>query len=121
MECRINESEYRFLDILWENEPISSPELVKICLDRLGWKKSTTYTVIKNLSEKKVMVNENTICSTLVSREQVNRQEANEMLNKKYGGSIPAFLTAFLRERRITEAEARRIKSMIDEMVDDDK
>lgn len=121
MECRINESEYRFLDILWENEPVSSPELVKICLDRLGWKKSTTYTVIKNLSEKKVMVNENTICRTLVSRDQVNRQEANEMLNKKYGGSIPAFLTAFLRERRITEAEARRIKSMIDEMVDDEK
>lgn len=120
MEYRINESEYRFLDILWENEPISSPLLVKKCFERLGWKKSTTYTVIKNLSEKRVMINENTICSTLVSREQVNRQEANEMLTKKYGGSIPAFLTAFLRERKISEEEAKRIKSMIDEMVDDE-
>jgi len=73
---KIFESEYRFLCILWENEPIASPQLVKLCNEELGWKKSTTYTVIKKLSDKRIVKNENTIVSSLVDKTEVDRQES---------------------------------------------
>lgn len=120
MKVKINESEYRFMDILWEKEPVSSPELVKLCAERLGWKKSTTYTVIKNLSEKQALVNQNTIVTSLVSWGEVNRQEAEEMLEKKFGGNIPVFLAAFMQDRKLTREEAMKIRKMIDEMSEEE-
>ena len=89
---KVFESEYRFCLILWENEPIKSSELIKLCMDKLGWKPTTTYTVIKRLSERGVLKNENTVVSSLVSREEIQAAEIDEMVEKTFGGSLPAFI-----------------------------
>ena len=102
---KIFESEYRFCLILWEYEPIKSSELVKLCKDKLGWKPTTTYTVIKRLSERGVVKNENTVVSSLVSREEAQAAEIDEMVEKTFGGSLPAFIAAFTKHRRLSERE----------------
>lgn len=118
MDYHINESEYRFLDILWDEEPIPSMELVKCCEERLGWKKPTTYTVIRNLGEKGIVRNENAVVRTLVSRDCIQRQESDDFLKKKFRGSLPAFVAAFLQDRKLTAEEAQEIQKMIDEAVE---
>ncbi len=115
----MNESEYRFLTVLWETEPVSSPELVLICSGRLGWKKSTTYTVIKRLCEKRIVENQSTIVTALVSKEEIDRQESEAFLKNNFHGSVPAFLAAFLKDRKLTKEEAEKIKALIEEIPDD--
>lgn len=115
---KIYEGEYRFLNILWENEPIASPRLVQLCNERLGWKKSTTYTVIKKLIDKGVVQNDNTIVSSLVSKEEVDRQDSEELLQRTSKGNIPAFFAAFLKDRKLSREDAERIRQMIDQMED---
>ena len=114
---KVFESEYRFCLILWEHEPVKSTELVKLCEQELGWKKSTTYTVIKKLSDKGIVKNEQTIVTSLFSKEEVDRQESDAFLERSYNGDIPAFLASFFKDRKITEKEAQRIKKMIEEAV----
>lgn len=111
---KIFESEYRFCLILWEQEPIKSSELVKLCKERLGWKPTTTYTVIKRLSERGVLKNENTIVTALVTKDEVQASEIDEMLEKKFEGSIPAFIAAFTKHQKISEKEIDEIQQMID-------
>ena len=111
---KIFESEYRFCLILWEYEPIKSSELVKLCKDKLGWKPTTTYTVIKRLSERGVVKNENTVVSSLVSREEAQAAEIDEMVEKTFGGSLPAFIAAFTKHRRLSEREIVEVQQMID-------
>ena len=111
---KVFESEYRFCLILWEHEPVASGELVKLCREQLGWKSSTTYTVIKRLSERGVLQNENTIVSSLVTKDQVQAAEIDELVEKKFAGSLPAFLAAFARHRRLTPAELDQVQAMID-------
>uniref|UniRef100_N2A8P6 BlaI/MecI/CopY family transcriptional regulator n=1 Tax=Eubacterium plexicaudatum ASF492 TaxID=1235802 RepID=N2A8P6_9FIRM len=113
---RISEGEYRFLSILWEDEPVASPELVKRCNAQLGWKKSTTYTVIKKLIGKGIVKNENTIVSALVSKDEVDRWQGEELLQRTSKGNVPAFLAAFLKDRKLSGADMERIRRMIDEM-----
>ena len=112
---KVFESEYRFLCILWENEPVSSPELVKLCNQEFGWKKSTSYTVIKKLVDKGIVKNENTIVESLVSKEEIDRQASDELLERTCQGNVPSFLAAFLKDRKLTKDEAERIKKMIEE------
>ena len=111
---KIFESEYRFCLILWEQEPVKSSELVQLCRERLGWKPTTTYTVIKRLSERGVLKNENSVVTALITREQVQAAEIDELVEKKFGGSIPAFVAAFTRHERITEKEIDEVQRMID-------
>ena len=111
---KIFESEYRFCLILWEHEPIKSGKLVELCKDRLGWKPTTTYTVIKKLSERGVLKNENTIVSSLVSKDEVQASELNEMVDKTFEGSLPAFIAAFTKHRRISDAEIDAVQEIID-------
>ena len=111
---KIFESEYRFCLILWENEPIKSSELVNLCRERLGWKPTTTYTVIKRLSERGVLKNENTIVSSLVSKDEVQASEINEMVEKTFEGSLPAFIAAFAKHQKISREELDTIQQMID-------
>lgn len=111
---KIFESEYRFCLILWENEPIKSSELVNLCRERLGWKPTTTYTVIKRLSERGVLKNENTIVSSLVSKDEAQAAEINEMVEKTFEGSLPAFIAAFTKHRKISEKELDEVQAMID-------
>ena len=111
---KIFESEYRFCLILWEHEPIKSSELVALCKERLGWKPTTTYTVIKRLSERGVLKNENTVVTALVTKEQVQTAELDEMVQKTFEGSLPAFIAAFTKRRDLTDADIDAVQSMID-------
>ena len=111
---KIFESEYRFCLILWEHEPIKSSELVALCREQLGWKPTTTYTVIKRLSERGVLKNENTIVSALVTKDQVQTAEIEEMVEKTFEGSLPAFVAAFTRHQKISEKEIEEVQRMID-------
>ena len=111
---KIFESEYRFCRILWEHEPIKSKELVKLCQEQLGWKPTTTYTVIKRLSERGVVKNENTVVSALVSQEEVQAAQVDEMMEKTFDGSLPAFIAAFSRNRKVSPEEIDQVQAMID-------
>lgn len=111
---KIFESEYRFCEILWENEPVSSSELVKLCNEKLDWKKSTTYTVIKRLSERGILKSENAIVTSLVSKEEVQEAEGEEFLKKNFSGSLPGFIAAFTRKKQLTSKEIEQIQQIID-------
>ena len=111
---KVFESEYRFCLILWENEPIKSSELVNLCKEQLGWKPTTTYTVIKRLSERGVLKNENTVVTSLVSKEQVQAAEIDGMVEKTFEGSLPAFIAAFTKHRRFSQREIDEVQQMID-------
>ena len=111
---KIFESEYRFLSVLWEVEPVDSPTLVKLCNERLGWKKSTTYTVIKKLSEKGVVKSEKTIVESLISKEEADKQAGDELLERTSNGNIPAFLAAFLKDRKLSKSDVEKIRSLIE-------
>ena len=111
---KVFESEYRFCLILWEHEPVRSSDLVRLCREQLGWKPTTTYTVIKRLSERGVLKNEDSVVTALVSKEQVQEAEIDELVEKKFGGSLPAFVAAFTRHGRMTEKEIDQVQRMID-------
>jgi len=111
---KVFESEYRFCLILWENEPIKSSKLVELCQEQLGWKPTTTYTVIKRLSERGVLKNENTVVTSLVSKEQVQAAEIDEMVEKTFEGSLPAFIAAFTKHQKISDSEIDSLQKMID-------
>ena len=111
---KIFEVEYRFMLIVWEHEPINSTELVKLCNEKFGWKKSTTYTVIKRLSERGALKNENAVVSSLVSRLQIQKYESEQILEKTFDNSLPSFITAFLQDKTLTEEEAEHITKMIE-------
>ena len=111
---KVFESEYRFCLILWEHEPIKSSELVNLCKEQLGWKPTTTYTVIKRLSERGVLKNENTIVSSLVSKDEIQASEINEMVEKTFEGSLPAFIAAFTKHQKISDKEIDEVQRMID-------
>lgn len=111
---KIFESEYRFCLILWQNEPINSTRLVALCKEQLGWSKATTYTVIKRLSERGVLKNENAVVSSLVRKEDVQTAELDELVEKTFEGSIPAFIAAFTRKRNLSATELDELQAMID-------
>ena len=111
---KIFESEYRFCLILWEREPVSTPELVRLCLDKLGWKRTTTYTVIKRLGERGVLKNEEGIVSSLISKEEAQVSELDELMEKKFQGSLPAFLAAFARRQELSQEEVEEIRRIIE-------
>ena len=110
---KIFESEYRFCLILWEHEPINSTKLVKLCHEQLGWTKPTTYTVIRQLAERGVLKNENATVSSLVSKAEVQRAEMEELMEKTFEGSLPAFLAAFCSCGNLTEEESRKLAELI--------
>ena len=111
---KIFESEYRFCLILWENEPINSTKLVALCKEKLGWSKTTTYTVIHRLAERGVLKNESAIVSSLVSKEQVQEFELNQLVEKTFEGSFPSFIAAFSRSKKLTDEEVAQLQQLID-------
>ncbi|MBQ7801470.1 MAG: BlaI/MecI/CopY family transcriptional regulator [Oscillospiraceae bacterium] len=111
---KIFESEYRFCLILWEHEPVNSTKLVELCKAQLGWSKATTYTVIRRLSERGVLKNENAIVTSLISREQAEESQVEELVEKTFQGSMPAFIAAFSRNRKLTQGEVDQLKALID-------
>ncbi len=114
-ELKLYDAEYRLMEIVWELEPLSSTELYKACLPRLGWKKSTTYTMLRKLCERGMLRNENSTVTSLVKREDVQRYESRAVVDKWFDHSLPRFLAAFLGEKKLTEEEAEELKRLIDE------
>ena len=111
---KIFESEYRFCLILWEEEPVRTSRLVELGGERLGWKPTTTYTVIKRLSDRGVLKKENGVVTSLVSKDEAQAAELNEMVEKTFEGSLPAFVAAFTRCKKVSDAEIDAIQQMID-------
>lgn len=117
-EKKLYDSEYRMMNLIWEHEPVNSTELTRLCAVKLGWKKSTCYTVLKKLAERGFVRNEQAVVTALVPREEVRRRESETVVDKSFDGSLPAFLTAFLTDRKLTKREAEEIRRMIEEAVE---
>lgn len=113
---KIHESEYRFCLILWEYEPVTAVELVKLCQEQLGWKRTTTYTVIKRLGERGILKNENGQITSVISKEEAQACEIDELVEKKFEGSVPAFIAAFTKRTKISEKELDEVQRMIDQI-----
>ena len=111
---KIPEGEYRFCLIMWEREPVSTLELVKLCQERLGWKRTTTYTVIKRLGERGVLKLENGMVTSLISKEEAEKAEIETLVEAKFGGSLPAFVAAFTRHQKLSENDLDEVQRMID-------
>ena len=118
---KVFESEYRFCLILWENEPINSTKLARLCNERLGWSRTTTYTVIKRLSERGVVKNENAIVTSLVSKDEVQAAEIEELMEKTFEGSIPAFIAACTKRRRLSREDVTEIRQMLDKLAGEEE
>ena len=112
------ESEYKMMDIIWDNSPVESGKLVKICESLLSWKKSTTYTMLKKLSDKKLVKNENSLVSYIVPRSDVQSHECEHVVKRSFGGSLPAFVNAFLGNGRISREEAEELINLIETHID---
>lgn len=112
---KIFDSELRFCEILWSHEPIKSSELVRLCAEELGWKKSTTYTILKRLEGKEVLRNENGQVTALISRDEYQSLQGCQFIDGSFGGSLPSFLTAFTRKRKLSEEEIRQLREMIEQ------
>jgi len=112
---KLFDAEYKFVSLIWENEPINSTELVKLCLEKSGWKKSTTYTVLRKLCERGFLQNQNAIVTALVKRGESQKHESEALIEKAFDGSLPQFLTAFLEQKKITRREAEELKQIIEE------
>lgn len=117
-ELHLCDSEYRFMTIVWEHAPVNSGKLVELCARELGWKKSTTYTVIKKLCQRGFIQNEQAQVTVLVEKERCQRASADYFMERTFEGSLPEFIAAFLGGRKLTEAEAAQVKQMIDSHVE---
>ena len=117
-KLKLFDAEYKFMSIVWEHEPVNSTELTRICEKVLGWKKPTTYSMIKKLCERNIMQNINATVTTMVAREDVQKYEADVFIDRVFGGSVPSFVTAFFQDKMLSEEEAQTIKIMIDKVTE---
>lgn len=116
---KISDGELSLMELIWENAPLRSGELVTMAFDSLGWKKSTVYTVVKKLSDKGIIKSENAVITPLCTRDEVMNERSEKLISKGYGGSLPMFLTAFLQKERLTKAEAMELKKLIDDYTEE--
>ena len=113
-EYHLCDSEYRFMQVVWDAAPVASGRLVELCAQELGWKKSTTYTVLKKLCEKGIAQNTDSTVTALVPRQQVQAYASEHFVEQTFAGSLPGFLAAFLGGKTISEGEAAQLKALID-------
>ena len=114
MAPKIFESEYRFCLILWENEPIRSRDLAELCRERLGWSKTTTYTVIKRLTDRGVVKSKNAVVTSLVSKDEAQVSELDELMEKRFENSLPAFIAAFAKRQKLSQEDIDELRRIID-------
>ncbi|WP_326909902.1 BlaI/MecI/CopY family transcriptional regulator [Sedimentibacter sp. MB31-C6] len=112
---KLTESEEKFADIIWQNEPIGSGDLVKICEKEMNWKKSTTYTVLKKLCEKGIFQNENAVVTSISTKEEYYANQSIRFVEDTFGGSLPKFLTAFIGGKKLSNHQAEELKKLIDD------
>lgn len=111
----LGEMESKFAELIWENEGVSSGELVKLCAESFEWKKSTTYTMLKRLCEKGIFENEGGKVKPLISKEELAAMKSEELINESYGGSLPKFLAAFADRKKLGDKELDEIQKLIDD------
>lgn len=114
-DLKLCESDYRFMTVIWDNEPLGSGKLVELCKEKLGWKKPTTYTTLKKLCEKGFAQNRDTIVTSLVPKEDVQIFASEHFMNHTFDGSLPKFLVTFLGGKKLSDEEAEELKRLIDE------
>lgn len=115
VDYRLTEAEENLANIIWSNEPIRSPELVKICEEEFDWKKSTTYTMLKRLVEKKIFINNNSIVEALVKKDDFHAEQSKIFVEENFNGSLPRFLTAFTRRKKLSGNELEELQQLINE------
>ena len=111
----LHQAEYKFMEVIWDNEPVNSTVLVKLCEEQLGWKKSTTYTVLRKLCQRGNLRNDDATVVAVAKREQVQKFESQQVVERSFGGSLPAFVNAFLSEKKLSREEAEELKKLIEE------
>jgi BlaI family transcriptional regulator, penicillinase repressor len=116
METKLFDSELKIMEIIWEKEPISAKDVSLIAANAIGWNKNTTYTIIKKLVEKQIILrtDPNFICTSLVKKEEIRSIETKNLIEKLYNGSKKAFFAAFLQNEKLTEEEYSELKNMIE-------
>ena len=114
-QYKLGKVESAFADIIWSNEPLSSSNLVELCREKLEWKKSTTYTVLRRLCQRGIFQNEDGLVTSRLSREEFFARQSEEFIEQAFSGSLPLFLTAFSRRKKLTEDDIRKLQQMIDE------
>lgn len=114
-EYKLTESEEKFAELIWKNEPIGSGDLVKLCEKEMNWRKSTTYTVLKKLCEKGIFKNENAVVISLITRDEYYAKQSISFVEDTFGGSLPKFLTAFIGGGKLDKHQAEELKKLIDE------
>lgn len=110
---RLSDSELRFMQLVWDSEPVATGRLAELCLEKLGWKKSTVYTVLKKLGEKGAVRNEDAVVTACVGQETVQAAESRRVVERTFGGSLPGFVAAFLGSDGLTEQEAAELQRLI--------
>lgn len=118
-ELKLGVVEGKFADIIWENEPLSSGMLVKLCEQKLEWKKSTTYTMLKRLCERGIFQNENGVVTALMSKEEFGAAQSEKIIEDNFDGSLPAFIAAFASRKKLSKKDVEEIQKMIDKMKED--
>jgi len=114
-DYKLTESEEKFAELIWQNEPVGSGELVKLCEKEMKWKKSTTYTVLKKLCEKGIFKNEDAVVSSMVTKDEYYSGQSIRFVEDTFGGSLPKFLAAFISGRKLSRQQAEELKKLIDE------
>ncbi len=112
---KLFDAEYKFACLIWDNEPINSTELVKLSKSKLGWSKSTTYTVLRKLCERGILRNEQAVVTSLIKKTEAQKYESQTVVEKAFDGSLPQFLTAFLGGKKLSRKEAEELKRIIEE------
>ncbi|MDR1630984.1 MAG: BlaI/MecI/CopY family transcriptional regulator [Oscillospiraceae bacterium] len=112
-ELKLYDGEFKFATIVWENEPLASGELVNLSAEKLGWKKSTVYTVLKKLCERNILKNQDSVVTAIVKKDDVQKYESEAILEKVFDGSLPKFIASFLDEKRLSEKEVREIQEIL--------
>lgn len=113
-QYKLFDAEFKFMCIVWEAEPLTTRKLTKLCQEKLGWKRTTTYTVLRKLGDRGIVQNENSTVSSIVKREQVQKYESEVVVEKTFDGSLPKFIAAFLNDKTLSEDEAEEMKRLID-------
>ncbi len=115
-DYKLGPVETRFADIIWNNAPLTTGQLVKLCADTLEWKRTTTYTVLKKLCEKGIFKTENSMVTVLISRAEFEGMQSQQFVEETFHGSLPAFLTAFSSRKKLSQQELDELQRLIDSM-----
>lgn len=115
-DVRLGTVETRFADLIWENEPISSGELVKLCEEKLSWKKSTTYTILRRLCERGIFLNQKGMVTSRLSKDEFHAMQSEKFVEDTFEGSLPRFLAAFSTRKKLSDDEINELQKLIDKM-----